>query len=333
MQALVRARIPYLSVHLDDLDRDSSGLALLILPNLAAISDEQCSSLRRFVERGGSLIATGVTSLYNEWGDPRKDFGLGDIFRAHPTGSRLGTPDSQERQWAAGSFHTYLRLAPELRARVDGPKAGDEPAPSGKRHTVLEGLEETDILPFGGMLEPIQIDPRAIVPMTFIPPFPVYPPETAWMREPKTNIPGLILNTHEKGGRIAYMPADIDRRFARDNLPDHGNLLANLVRWACYNNVPLRVEGPGLIDCHLYTQPGRLILHLVNLTSAGTWRAPIDELIPIGPLRVRVQLPNDLWGGSMQFLVSATSPSVSVDNGWAIFEVQSILDHEVVVIS
>ena len=35
-----------------------------------------------------------------------------------------------------------------------------------------------------------------------------------------------------KQGRIAYLPADLDRRYARDNLPDHGDLLANLVRWA-----------------------------------------------------------------------------------------------------
>ncbi len=26
--------------------------------------------------------------------------------------------------------------------------------------------------------------------MTFIPPFPIYPPETAWMREFRTDIPG-----------------------------------------------------------------------------------------------------------------------------------------------
>jgi len=34
----------------------------------------------------------------------------------------------------------------------------------------------------------------------------------------------------------------------------------------------LSVEGPGPIDCHLYQQPGRLILHLVNLTGAGAAR-------------------------------------------------------------
>ena len=51
-------------------------------------------------------------------------------------------------------------------------------------------------------------------------------------------------------------------------------LLANLVRWTAGASVPLSVQGPGMIDCHLYQQERRLILHLVNLTSAATWRGP-----------------------------------------------------------
>ena len=52
------------------------------------------------------------------------------------------------------------------------------------------------------------------------------------------------------------MPADLDRQFGRYNLPDHGNLLANLIRWAAKDNIPLAVECAGLIDCNLYHQPG-----------------------------------------------------------------------------
>ena len=152
------------------------------------------------------------------------------------------------------------------------------------------------------------------------------------MREPKTDIPGLVVHTPAGGGRIAFLPADCDRRFARDNLPDHGNLLANLVRWAAKDTIPLSVEGAGLIDCHLYHQPGRLILHLVNLTSAGTWRQPVDELIPIGPLHVRVKLPADVSGKRARLLVSGKAVGTGAVAGWSRFEVKSILDHEVGVI-
>ena len=74
-------------------------------------------------------------------------------------------------------------------------------------------------------------------------------------------------------------------------------------------------------------------MHLVNLTSAGTWRQPTDEYIPIGPVKVRVKLPEDVRGRSMQALVSDQKISGEVENGWIQFTVNSILDHEVVVVT
>jgi hypothetical protein len=75
-----------------------------------------------------------------------------------------------------------------------------------------------------------------------------------------------------------------------------------------------------------------LILHLVNLTSAGTWRQPVDELIPIGPLHVRVKLPADVNGKRARLLVAGKAVAVGAVAGWSRFEVKSILDHEVSVI-
>jgi hypothetical protein len=54
------------------------------------------------------------------------------------------------------------------------------------------------------------------------------------MRQLKTDIPGLVLNR-----RVAFLPADIDRLYARGNLPDHAALLANLVRCAANDDIPL----------------------------------------------------------------------------------------------
>jgi hypothetical protein len=209
---------------------------------------------------------------------------------------------------------------------------GTEPPIAGGRHPVLRGFDETDILPFGGMLEMLSLDAGSEVLATFIPAFPTYPPETSWMAEPRTKIPGLIVRTTEEGARIVFMPADIDRRFARDNLPDHGNLLAQAVRWAARDDLPLAVEGPGFLDCHLYRQGDRLILHLVNLTNAGAWRAPVSELIPVGPLQVRVKLPAGIQGASVRSLVSGRKLAASTANGRVSFEVRSLLDHEVTII-
>jgi hypothetical protein len=128
------------------------------------------------------------------------------------------------------------------------------------------------------------------------------------------------------------MSADLDRQFGRYNLPDHGNLLANLIRWAAKDNIPLEIECPGLVDCHIYHQPDRLIFHIVNLTSAGTWRQPVDEFIPIGPVKVRLKLPEDVRGKSLKLLVSKQNMSAILEKGWIHFTINKIFDHEVAVI-
>jgi hypothetical protein len=165
--------------------------------------------------------------------------------------------------------------------------------------------------------------------LTLVPAFPTNPPENSWMRTPRTQIPGLVAR-EQKGARIAYLPADIDRRYEQGNIPDHGDLLGNVVRWAAKDTIPLEVKGPGLIDCHLYRQQDRLVLHLVNLTSAGTWRTPVEELIPVGPLTVRMKVPEEVTWKRLLLTVSAeTVMPVHQQGGWVQFEVKSVLDHEV----
>src|SRR5262249_59914072 len=88
-----------------------------ILPNTAALSDRQCRQLREFVSHGGSLIGTYETSLYDEWGVRRKDFGLADLFGVTFKGRVEGPMQN-----------SYLRLE-------------SDPA-SGKRHPLLAGLED-----------------------------------------------------------------------------------------------------------------------------------------------------------------------------------------------
>ena len=313
-QALVCARIPFLPVHADNVDQKSPGLSVLILPNLGALSDVQAAAVRRFVERGGSLIATGRSGLYNEWGQPRPDFVLADLLGCHYVA--LGREGERPREPRGETLHTYLRM-------------GDED--SRIRHPVLGGFENTDILPFGGWLGDVIASEELQVLLTYVPAFPVYPPETSWMREPRTKIPGLVLNRTSQNGRTAFLIADLDRRFAADNLPDHGKLLANLIRWAADSHFPFQVESPGLIDCHLYRQANRLVLHLVNLTNT-TARGPIDQLIPVGPVKITIRTLPGIPHGRVRLLVGHAKPSVSFERGQVVVILPSLRDHEVLVI-
>ena len=328
VNALVRARIQYVPVHVDHIGRDGRELSVLVLPELGAMSLSQVDAVRSFVARGGALVATGETSRYTEVGDRRDDFALGDLFGAHVSDSTVSV-----RAEAAQTRHSYLRLVPELGARMDGPHRRGEPRSTGERHAALAGFAETDILPYGGALSPLRLDGGASVLLTYIPPFPVFPPEDSYMRESHTDIPGLIVTQGTGRGRVAFLPADVDRRYGRENLPDHGDLLANVVRWAAGDTMPLRVEGPGLIDCHLYRQDNRLVLHLVNLTNSATWRAPVDELTPVGPFRVSVRVPSTTRRGRVDLRVAGRTVPSSTKDGWATFDVPVVRDHELAVIA
>jgi len=54
--------------------------------------------------------------------------------------------------------------------------------------------------------------------------------------------------------------------------------------------------------------------------------------MPVGPLSVRVKLPEGIHGNRIQLLVSKRPARAKVNNGWTRFELPTILDHEVVVI-
>jgi hypothetical protein len=339
MNALVRARIPFVPVNADHIDRDAAQLASLVLPNFGAMTDAQVESVKRFVKGGGGLLATGESSLYDKYGDRRSDYALGDIFGAHvikqdkPSSTETSGSNSSFGRGGIRSLHTYLRLTPELGRNVDGPHNGEEPLVTGERHPVFKGFDKTDIIPFGGSLDSVRTDSGAQVLLTFIPMSPTMPPEDAWMRVLKTDIQGLILNSPSGGGRVAFMPADIDRQFASTNYPDHGDLLENIIRWISKDNIPLVVDGAGLVDCNIYHQPGRMILHIANLVSAGTWRQPIDEFVPIGPVSVKIKLTKDVQGKNVNMLVSGQKITAAVANGWCQFKINSIASHEVMVIT
>ncbi len=345
-QALIRARIPYVPIHADDVSSGggiANHLSVLVLANTGSLSDSQCDAVEQFVAAGGGLVATGESSLYDEEGTRRDDFALADVLGVHASGDTIGTRDPASANWDAQEGHSYLRIRPELRASVDGPLTGAEPLVTDARHPVLEGFDETDLLPFGGRLEVVVPGPGVVVPLTAIRPFPIYPPETAWFSaEAEMGEPALVLSEKAGRGRVAYLAASLDHAFGKYNLPDHGRLLANLVRWVAAGRIPLQVTGTGLVDCHLYVtasgagglhrQEQQLVLHLVNLSHPGAWRPPLHELIAVGPFEVAVQLPEGTTGTRARCLVSDQATDLAIADGWAHFRVERIVDHEVVVV-
>jgi hypothetical protein len=55
---------------------------LVLVPNAPCLSDAQCSALVGYVENGGTLVATHLTSIADEYGRKRGNYGLAKLFGA-----------------------------------------------------------------------------------------------------------------------------------------------------------------------------------------------------------------------------------------------------------
>jgi hypothetical protein len=307
-QALIEARVPFEMVHdrllgADHLDQYKT----LILPNIAALSDEQCRQLRAFVDKGGSLIATYETSLYNELGSRRSDFGLADLFGVSFRGHGQGP-----------MRNAYLRL-------VNDPRTG-------ARHPILAGLDDVPRIIHGTYrLEVAAKQEFRHPPLTLIPSYPDLPMEMVYPRIPKTDIAELYVR--EVGvGRVVYFPWDIDRIFWEVLAVDHGTLLRDAVKWATNEDPPVAVTGPGVLDVTVWRQADSMTVHLVNLTNPMMMKGPFRELITIGEQRLVVKLPDGATAKKVQLLVAGKVIPVEQVGTRLTVAVPSIRDHEVIAI-
>ena len=304
-QALIEARIPFEMVH--DRCLDAGHLApfrTLILPNIAALSDAQCASLRDFVQRGGGLVATYETSLYNEWGVRRNNFGLAGLFGASYAGKTeeniLNSYLTVEKDPSTGAFHPLVR--------------GFEDA-----GRIINAVNQVDVKSASDGFAPLRI----------VPSYPDLPMESVFTRPGSTHRSGVYLN-QAGNGRVVYFPGDIDRTFWQVLSTDHAKLLRNAVEWATNEPAQISVEGKGVLDLAVWQQKDSITIHLVNLTNPMMLKGPVREILPISQQKITFLVPAGLRISRVHLLVANREIPFRMERDTIHFEVPSIELHEVV---
>jgi hypothetical protein len=305
--ALVRAGIPFDLIDVDDLTESKIDQYLaLVLPNQAMLSTEQCCAIREFVRHGGGVVATFESSLYDESGKRRQDFGLTDVFGA----------ESVTRDAVGPIRDASLRIEDHSHLGI--------------------GLEGTEFVANGGDLYhvPVQVHDDASAVLTMIPPVPRMPPERSFFHVPRTTTALAVLNDFVEG-RSVYFPCDIARwcRPGGPGNPDHRVLLGNAIRYVLGDNICMSVEGPGLVDTHVYRKIGELVMHIVNCENADNGSAPAESITPLHgkSIVLRGMLPVR----SIRFLQSGTtfdSSSVHIDGDRQTIAIPPIRAHEIAVV-
>jgi hypothetical protein len=289
-----------------DFARHAASLPVMVLADINCMSDEDCAAVSTYVGNGGSVVITGLTSLYDQDGEQRRDLGLADVL-----GANLIGPIPERTTYERGSANSYLRLA----------------GAGAARHAALRGLELTDAIPFGGIPVKLRVAAGRQVVATY-----ATVQADGRLGPPEPDAPAIIAGTFGKG-RVLYVPVDLDRRLAQTGNPDQATLFANLVRWCANGNIPVEVEGPGMVGAYLHHQDGgkRHVLWLLNGSGVDAGNEITDQTYPVGPLRIRVRVPAG-FKGQVRLLTSERTVPARVSGGIAEFELASLDDCEVAVL-
>ncbi|MCW4459819.1 alpha-amylase family protein [Microbacterium sp. MPKO10] len=311
-KVLVAESIPFVPVHIDAIA--NTDVDVLVLPDIAIMSDAQCDHVRRFVERGGSLVVTGTTSARDENGRVRHDFGLADLMGAHYTHRARGAVSRPPESIEIWDRHSYLRIVES----------------HGERHPTVAGLEGTGTISFGGHLPEIVVDPDRDVPLTFVPEFPIFPPETSWMRTPETDIPALVATEIDSGPRIVYIPADLDRCAFREEQPDHVRVIANSLAWALNGRGRIKVECQAPVNSNVYRRHDGFVVHINNLITTTSTPGRQADVVPYGPVGVRLRVDDGARIRRVVGLVDSGDLPFEIHDQWVTFVVPTIAAHEVI---
>jgi len=257
--ALTRAHIPF-DLILDHQLTDPARLAgyrAIILPNAACLSDQQCRSIRAYVAAGGGLVATYQTSLFDEWGDLREEFGLQDVLGVRRTGA---VEDRLVMRYVSGRKARHGLLA-NVRWLVPSPDYMLPVKPSRTREVLLRLVAER--FPYANS------GPQFAASLKFSHPF-------------------LVAGQYRKG-RVVYFAGDLGDRYWQHPLPEYKQLLANAAGWSSRNSIPVKLDAPETVEAVLTRQEreNRILLHLINYT--GEMAVPMSRILPVHDVRVRLQ--------------------------------------------
>ena len=300
--ALLEARVPFSEIDLSFLDAAHlAPFRVIVLPGVAMLSDAQCEVLRQYVRGGGRIVATHDTSLRDETGAMRKDFGLGDLFGC--------TYDGKIEQRVQNSYLTLRHP-----------------------HPALAGME--DVARVIGAAKRVMVTanaPSGPSPLTLVPSYQDLPMERVFTETPETDVPMAFCREVGKG-RVVYLPMDLDRTFGEIRHGAHARLLAGLVHWAADERAPMTVSGPGLVDVAIWRQERSLAAHIVNYNNPFSMAGAYRELLTTGPYEVSLELPAARDPAAVTLLEHGTPAQWKREGTRLVVAVPALTLHEVVAV-
>lgn len=263
---------------------DLQGVRVLVMPNVACLSDRSAEVVRRFVKNGGGLVASFETSLYTPDFERRDDFALADMFQAKYIGANVVTQRVENVYLTLDQKHPItddpLILAKQNTSWAGGDAAG--PPDKGSLALVASATEVKG-LPSGNVISTYNVNDHI---------------------RGQVRHPAIITSEFGKG-RVVYFAASVDKGMFFYPDTYMRQMLANACLWAARDvKPPLQAEGPLILTATFREQPDqkRYVVHLLNNASSYGQHSIYQKL---------AALPEELekqWGFPAQSELRGTYP-------------------------
>ncbi|HUY93481.1 MAG TPA: alpha-amylase family protein [Pirellulales bacterium] len=261
---------------------DLSRYKVLILANTACLDERQIAAVEQFVAAGGGLVASLDTSLFDEFGDPRPNFGLAEVFGVDYRGviDAAGGPQEIDVNFEKALSADYwekrknvfdFKLAPgsfldqgRLKTYVG------EQSVTLKAPAVRVALKNEQAQAAGSLR--VKANPQA------------------------AELPAVV--THDYGkGQVVYLAGGFDAAYYLYAYPYQRLLLRRAIEHVAPSPPPVVVEAPMCVHATVMRQTKngaeRLIVHLFNDVNTTAFHAlpnddvPLrEETLPIHDIRV-----------------------------------------------
>ena len=233
---------------------------VIILPNVACISETQKQTLQTFVRAGGTLVADFESGFYEETGESVADAGWREMLGIGKIegGFKPSLVEDYLRVKAATpltkNLHAGQLIArPEFLLKVR-PVAGST--------TPLVALE-----PVGLSYKDLKGD---------------------------TDFPAVIFRRHGQG-QVIYFPSLEGEFYQNRKIAQHQEIMTNAAR-AGLKAEPVQLEAPATVHLEVRSPDNGKTLHIHLLNNSGDGQRPFSEIIPLFNVKIKIPSPNTAIG-------------------------------------
>lgn len=266
-------------------NEDLSHYKVLILANTACLDDRQVAAVSEFVRNGGGLVASLDASLFDEFGTPRNNFALADVFGVDYRGLLTTTSLPTEEldvNFAQAIGPDYWEKRKDVFDFRQDPQSFLN---QGKMRTYVND----QLVTFKGPA--VRVEARSAEQQ--------FPGTIRFKTAPVvTEFPAVVTNEFGKG-RVVYFAAGLDAAYYLYAYPYQRLALRHAITWAANESPPIQVTAPMCVHSTIMRQQSdsgsRLIIHLFNdLNTTAHHALPVDdvplreETVPIHNIQIAI---------------------------------------------